>query len=71
MKPRILLLAVLPLLTACYKGKCYDCRKFAPSPNGVGTVYIGNDRVCPENDNIYLVDPSPGDSTDLWECGQD
>lgn len=52
----------------CYKGKCYQCRKFAPSTNGQGYVYIGTQQVCPEKDNIQLIDPSHNDSTDLWEC---
>lgn len=65
----LLLLSCLPL-SACHKGKCYQCRKYAPAPNGNGTVYVGTQKVCPEKDNIYLVDPVPGDSTDLWECGQ-
>lgn len=71
MKIRLFLLAVLPvLLVSCYQGKCYQCRKFVPDPDGTGTVYVGNEKICPEKDNIYLVDPAPGDSTDLWECEQ-
>ena len=69
MKHRYFLLAILlPLLVGCYRGKCYQCRKFAFAPDGNGTVYVGDQKVCPEKDNIYLVDPEPGDSTDLWEC---
>lgn len=70
MKFRLLFWIVVPLLClSCYKGKCYQCRKYAPDGSGSGaTVYIGNEQVCPEKDNIHLVDPAPGDSTDLWEC---
>jgi len=66
--PSVSLLLVAFSLSGCYKGKCFQCRKFAPASNGNGTVYIGSQKVCPEKDNIYLVDPEPGDSTDLWEC---
>lgn len=58
------------LASGCVKKECYTCRKYAPVPGGNGTYFIGTQKVCPENGNIYLIDPVPGDSTDLWECGQ-
>lgn len=67
-KPYFLFVLLLPLFAGCYKGKCYMCRKYAPASTGNGTVYVGDQKVCPEKDKINLVDPVPGDSTDLWEC---
>lgn len=62
------LLLILLVLPGCYQGECFRCRKFAPDPSGEGTYFTGTQKICPENDNIYLLDPEPGDSTDLWEC---
>jgi len=63
-------LFLITVNSGCTEKECYTCKKYAPVPVGSGTYFIGTQKVCPENGNIYLIDPVPGDSTDLWECGQ-